>query len=287
MRALILGGAGMLGRALVAEARSRGEAALALSREQADVTDPERLRFWVESFRPDTVINCAAFTQVDACEGEGRERAFAVNGDRGGARGRSGRPRRGAAGPRLDRLRFRRCCGRGAGAVPRGRAHGPRSRSTARASSPASAKPCALRALPGGADELALRARRPQLRGHDGPADRRGPAAAARGARPGGVPHLHAVPGPGDPRPGGSGCDRRRALPQPGARLLVRFRGRDRPALVGQAQGRRGGAGHDRRIPPSRAAAGLVRAGRRAASKRPPAALSSRGAGDWPSIWPP
>lgn len=80
MRALIFGGAGMLGRALVAESRSRGDAALALSREQADVTDPERLRFWVESFRPDTVINCAAFTQVDACEGEGRERAFAVNG---------------------------------------------------------------------------------------------------------------------------------------------------------------------------------------------------------------
>ena len=80
MRSLILGGTGMLGRALVAEARNRGQAALALSREQADVTDPARLRYWMESFRPELVVNAAAFTKVDACEGEARERAFAVNG---------------------------------------------------------------------------------------------------------------------------------------------------------------------------------------------------------------
>lgn len=80
MRCLILGGTGMLGRALVQEARRRGQAALALSREQADVTDPARLRYWMESFRPELVVNAAAFTKVDACEGEGRERAFAVNG---------------------------------------------------------------------------------------------------------------------------------------------------------------------------------------------------------------
>lgn len=70
----------MLGRALTIEARRRGQAALALSREQADVTDPGRLRYWMESFRPELVINAAAYTKVDACEGEGRERAFAVNG---------------------------------------------------------------------------------------------------------------------------------------------------------------------------------------------------------------
>jgi dTDP-4-dehydrorhamnose reductase len=80
LRCLILGGTGMLGRALVREARSRGQAALALSREQADVTEPARLRYWMESFRPELVVNAAAFTKVDACEGEARERAFAVNG---------------------------------------------------------------------------------------------------------------------------------------------------------------------------------------------------------------
>jgi dTDP-4-dehydrorhamnose reductase len=80
LRCLILGGTGMLGRALVREARRRGQAALALSRGQADVTDPARLRYWMESFRPELVVNAAAFTKVDACEGEARERAFAVNG---------------------------------------------------------------------------------------------------------------------------------------------------------------------------------------------------------------
>ena len=80
MRSLILGGTGMLGRALVAEARDRGHAALAVSRQQADVTDPASLARCIDSFRPELVINCAAYTKVDACEGEGRERAFAVNG---------------------------------------------------------------------------------------------------------------------------------------------------------------------------------------------------------------
>jgi dTDP-4-dehydrorhamnose reductase len=79
VRALIFGGTGMLGRAVVWEARARGWAALALSHAQADVTDRDRLRYWVDTFHPELVINCSAFTQVDACEGEGRERAFAVN----------------------------------------------------------------------------------------------------------------------------------------------------------------------------------------------------------------
>jgi dTDP-4-dehydrorhamnose reductase len=79
MRSLIFGGEGMLGRALVAAARRRGHAALALSRAAADVTDPDRLAYWVERWRPELVVNCAAFTQVDACE-ERRDHAFAVNG---------------------------------------------------------------------------------------------------------------------------------------------------------------------------------------------------------------
>jgi dTDP-4-dehydrorhamnose reductase len=80
MRALIFGGTGMLGRAVVREARLRGHAALALSRAQADVTDRERVRYWADAFRPTVVFNCAAFTRVDDCEHE-RERAFAVNGE--------------------------------------------------------------------------------------------------------------------------------------------------------------------------------------------------------------
>ncbi len=79
MRCLVLGGTGMLGRAVVAEARARGWAALGLSHGQADLTDRDGLPGWAERFRPEVVVNCAAYTKVDAAETD-RERAFAVNG---------------------------------------------------------------------------------------------------------------------------------------------------------------------------------------------------------------
>ena len=81
MRCLVFGGTGMLGQAVVAAARSRGWAALGLSHAQADIANAaEPLLGWVDAFRPELVVNCAAFTKVDACETE-RERAFAVNGE--------------------------------------------------------------------------------------------------------------------------------------------------------------------------------------------------------------
>jgi len=79
VRTLVFGGTGMLGRAVAALARRRGFACLALSHSQADVTDRERLLYWAKEFRPELVVNAAAFTQVDVAESE-RERAFAVNG---------------------------------------------------------------------------------------------------------------------------------------------------------------------------------------------------------------
>ena len=78
-RALVLGGAGMLGKAVVREGRRRGATTLGLSRTQADLGDRERLLYWAESFRPQVIVNCAAFTQVDACE-ERRDHALDVNG---------------------------------------------------------------------------------------------------------------------------------------------------------------------------------------------------------------
>lgn len=80
MRALVLGGTGMLGSAVVAHWRRRQQPVLGLSRVQADVTDRSRLGQWMRSFRPEVVINCAAFTQVDHCETE-RDTAMRVNGD--------------------------------------------------------------------------------------------------------------------------------------------------------------------------------------------------------------
>lgn len=78
MRGLIFGGTGMLGRAVVREARRRGVSALALSHGQADVTDRDRALYWADTFRPSVILNCAAYTQVDDCEANA-DRAYAVN----------------------------------------------------------------------------------------------------------------------------------------------------------------------------------------------------------------
>ena len=80
MRALILGGAGMLGCAVVAEGRRRGASVLPLDlADQVDITDRRQLLAQIAEIAPQLVVNCAAFTQVDACE-EKRETAFEVNG---------------------------------------------------------------------------------------------------------------------------------------------------------------------------------------------------------------
>ena len=80
MRTLVLGGTGMLGRAVVAETRSRSFPVLGLSHEQLDIRDRDSLLYWMDAFRPELIVNCAAYTKVDLCEGEGRDLAFAING---------------------------------------------------------------------------------------------------------------------------------------------------------------------------------------------------------------
>jgi dTDP-4-dehydrorhamnose reductase len=84
MRTLVLGGTGMLGRAVVREARARGGAALGLAHGQADITDAEAVRHWLAAFRPQVVVNCAALTRVDDCEEQVAE-AMRVNGRAVGA----------------------------------------------------------------------------------------------------------------------------------------------------------------------------------------------------------
>jgi dTDP-4-dehydrorhamnose reductase len=83
VRTLIFGGTGMLGKALVREGRRRGFPVLGLSHAQADIRDHDRLAEWVDTFRPELVINAAAYTQVDRCESE-RALAVAVNGTAAG-----------------------------------------------------------------------------------------------------------------------------------------------------------------------------------------------------------
>lgn len=77
MRLLVTGPDGMLGRDLIEQLNGRHEieqAPLAV----LDVTDREAARSVVKSFRPDAVINCAAYTNVEMAEDEPRI-AYAVN----------------------------------------------------------------------------------------------------------------------------------------------------------------------------------------------------------------
>jgi dTDP-4-dehydrorhamnose reductase len=83
MRLLVTGAAGMLGRDVVAAAEGAGHGVTALSRRDLDVTDPAAVRAAVEAARPDAVVNCAAWTDVDGAE-EHEADATRINGEGAG-----------------------------------------------------------------------------------------------------------------------------------------------------------------------------------------------------------
>jgi dTDP-4-dehydrorhamnose reductase len=78
-RWLIAGAGGMLGRDLLARLRCDGAPVTALARRDLDVTDTAAVRDAFRRSRPDVVVNCAAWTAVDAAEAHESE-ALAVNG---------------------------------------------------------------------------------------------------------------------------------------------------------------------------------------------------------------
>jgi dTDP-4-dehydrorhamnose reductase len=77
-RWLVTGAAGMLGRDLTDLLRARGEELTPLARVDLDITDPAAVAKAVSLVKPDVVVNCAAWTAVDAAE-EHEEAAFAIN----------------------------------------------------------------------------------------------------------------------------------------------------------------------------------------------------------------
>lgn len=78
MRILITGAGGMLGSDVSAAAIAAGHEPAALARDACDITDLGSVRAAIERTRPDAVVNCAAWTDVDGAESE-REAAYAVN----------------------------------------------------------------------------------------------------------------------------------------------------------------------------------------------------------------
>ena len=80
MRILVTGAAGQLGHDLVEACRAAGDDVLGLDRAALDVGHRDRVTAVVSEVRPDVVVNCAAWTAVDACESD-PERAMRDNGD--------------------------------------------------------------------------------------------------------------------------------------------------------------------------------------------------------------
>ncbi len=79
MKLLVAGAAGMLGRDVMLAAGNAGHDVVGFGHAELDVTDAAGLERKLEMERPDVVINCAAWTDVDGAEGA-EESAFAVNG---------------------------------------------------------------------------------------------------------------------------------------------------------------------------------------------------------------
>jgi dTDP-4-dehydrorhamnose reductase len=79
MRLLITGAAGMLGRDVSSAALDAGHELTALARSGLDITSTAAVDAAVRQARPDAVINCAAWTDVDLAE-RSEAVALAVNG---------------------------------------------------------------------------------------------------------------------------------------------------------------------------------------------------------------
>ncbi len=73
---MITGAGGLVGRVLADQAARRHHEVLALTSAECDITDPTAAERFVSA--DDVVINCAAYTKVDAAETDA-ERAHAVN----------------------------------------------------------------------------------------------------------------------------------------------------------------------------------------------------------------
>lgn len=73
MKILVTGANGMVARAAAEHCRSIGDDVIALTRAELDIADRSRVFDSLRESRPEAVINCAAFTDVDGAESRPEE----------------------------------------------------------------------------------------------------------------------------------------------------------------------------------------------------------------------
>lgn len=78
MRVLITGANGMVARAAAEHCSTSGDNVIALTRQELDISDRPAVLEALRREKPDTVLNCAAYTDVDGAETD-REKCRAVN----------------------------------------------------------------------------------------------------------------------------------------------------------------------------------------------------------------
>ena len=70
MRIMITGAGGLLAAAVIREFEAAGDTTIPLRRKDLDITRPEAVAQAIGAARPDLVVNCAAFNDVDGAEGD-------------------------------------------------------------------------------------------------------------------------------------------------------------------------------------------------------------------------
>ena len=78
MRILITGCAGQLGHDVYELLKAKGETCIATDKADFDLTNADSAKGFVQAFRPDAVVHCAAYTAVDKAE-EDSQNCYAVN----------------------------------------------------------------------------------------------------------------------------------------------------------------------------------------------------------------
>jgi len=78
LKVMVTGAGGLVGRAVVSHSTNQGERVIALDHGGLDISDESKVDRVFDRERPDVVINCGAWTDVDGCELD-PERAQNIN----------------------------------------------------------------------------------------------------------------------------------------------------------------------------------------------------------------